>query len=68
MSKMVVAKGFGTVIRHGDFEERSKFYDALLVESRAMQGKRGIHSAKESPMMHITDLLMVNIFKALICE
>nr|CAL38976.1 TUDOR protein with multiple SNc domains [Picea abies] len=59
VAEMVVARGFGTVIRHRDFEERSNFYDALLAaESRAMQGKRGIHSARESPVMHITDLLM----------
>ena len=64
MAEMVVATGFGTVIRHRDFEERSNFYDALLAaETRAMQRKRGIHSAKDSPAMHITDLLTVNIFK-----
>jgi staphylococcal nuclease domain-containing protein 1 len=48
------------VIRHRDFEERSNFYDALLAaESRAIAGKKGIHSAKDPPVMHITDLTTV---------
>lgn len=58
VAELVVARGFGTVIRHRDFEERSNFYDALLAaESRAITGKKGIHSAKDPPVMHITDLL-----------
>lgn len=65
VAEMVVATGFGTVIRHRDFEERSNFYDALLAaETRAMQRKRGIHSAKDSPAMHITDLLTAPAKKA----
>ncbi|KAF9618557.1 hypothetical protein IFM89_002252 [Coptis chinensis] len=41
-----------------DFEERSNYYDALLAaESRSTAGKKGIHSAKDPPIMHITDLL-----------
>lgn len=60
VAELVVARGFGTVIRHRDFEERSNYYDALLAaESRAIAGKKGIHSAKDPPVMHITDLLMV---------
>jgi staphylococcal nuclease domain-containing protein 1 len=48
------------VIRHRDFEERSNFYDALLAaESRAIAGKKGIHSAKDPPVSHITDLTTV---------
>ncbi|KAI4336418.1 hypothetical protein L6164_014947 [Bauhinia variegata] len=59
VSELVVARGFGTVIRHRDFEERSNYYDALLsAESRAISGKKGIHSAKDPPVMHITDLTM----------
>ncbi|KAH0975204.1 hypothetical protein GBA52_017103 [Prunus armeniaca] len=35
VAELVVARGFGTVIRHRDFEERSNYYDALLsAESR----------------------------------
>ena len=64
VGELVVARGFGTVIRHRDFEERSNYYDALLAaESRAIAGRKGIHSAKDPPVMHITDLLTVRILK-----
>ncbi|BBN01059.1 staphylococcal nuclease domain-containing protein 1 [Marchantia polymorpha subsp. ruderalis] len=57
VAEMVVARGFGTVVRHREFEERSNFYDALLAaESRAQKGKKGMHSQKETPAMHINDL------------
>eukprot|EP00252_Welwitschia_mirabilis_P024927 TRINITY_DN7610_c0_g1_i1.p1 TRINITY_DN7610_c0_g1~~TRINITY_DN7610_c0_g1_i1.p1 ORF type:complete len:993 (+),score=268.32 TRINITY_DN7610_c0_g1_i1:311-3289(+) len=57
VAEMAVARGFASVIRHRDFEERSSFYDALLAaESRATHGKRGMHSGKEPPPMHIKDL------------
>jgi len=60
IAELVVGRGFGTVIRHRDFEERSNYYDALLTaEARAISGKKGIHSAKDSPVMHITDLTTV---------
>ncbi|KAI7986472.1 Ribonuclease TUDOR 1 [Camellia lanceoleosa] len=50
-------RGYGTVIRHRDFEERSNYYDALLsAESRAIAGKKGIHSTKDSAPTHIADL------------
>ncbi|XP_038989395.1 ribonuclease TUDOR 1-like isoform X2 [Phoenix dactylifera] len=65
VGEMVVSRGFGTVIRHRDFEERSNYYDALLAaESRAINGKKGIHSAKDPPVMHITDLTMASAKKA----
>ncbi|RWR73163.1 nuclease domain-containing protein 1 [Cinnamomum micranthum f. kanehirae] len=65
VAELVVARGFGTVIRHRDFEERSNYYDALLAaEARAISGKKGIHSAKDSPVMHITDLLTASAKKA----
>lgn len=60
VSELVIARGFGTVIRHRDFEERSNHYDALLsAESRAIAQKRGIHSAKESPVNNVNDLSTV---------
>lgn len=60
VAELVVSRGFGTVIRHRDFEERSNYYDALLAaESRAISGKKGMHSAKDPPVMHITDLTTV---------
>ncbi|XP_008812131.1 ribonuclease TUDOR 1-like [Phoenix dactylifera] len=65
VAELVVGRGFGTVIRHRDFEERSNYYDALLAaESRATNGKKGIHSAKDPPVMHITDLTMASAKKA----
>ncbi|CAN8264740.1 unnamed protein product [Cochlearia groenlandica] len=57
IGELIIARGFGTVVRHRDFEERSNHYDALLAaEARAIAGKKGIQSAKDSPAMHITDL------------
>ncbi|XVF49480.1 hypothetical protein PTKIN_Ptkin04bG0016200 [Pterospermum kingtungense] len=65
VAELVVSRGFGMVIRHRDFEERSNYYDALLAaESRAISGKKGIHSAKDPPVMHIQDLTMASAKKA----
>lgn len=65
VAELLVGRGFATVIRHRDFEERSNHYDALLAaESRAISGKKGIHSAKDPPVMHITDLLSASSKKA----
>ncbi|KAL9335500.1 hypothetical protein Peur_072681 [Populus x canadensis] len=65
VAELVVSRGFGTVIRHRDFEERSNFYDALLAaESRAIAGKKGIHSAKDPPVSHIADLTTASSKKA----
>eukprot|EP00271_Cylindrocystis_brebissonii_P011331 TRINITY_DN2863_c0_g1_i1.p1 TRINITY_DN2863_c0_g1~~TRINITY_DN2863_c0_g1_i1.p1 ORF type:complete len:1029 (-),score=217.63 TRINITY_DN2863_c0_g1_i1:718-3804(-) len=57
VAEMAVARGFATVVRHRDFEERSLHYDALLAaEARAIKGKKGMHSGKEPPISHINDL------------
>ncbi|CAN4086531.1 unnamed protein product [Withania somnifera] len=65
VAELLVARGLATVVRHRDFEERSNYYDALLsAESRATSGKRGIHSPKEPPVMHVTDLLTASSKKA----
>ncbi|KAL2342841.1 hypothetical protein Fmac_004126 [Flemingia macrophylla] len=65
VAELVVSRGFGTVIRHRDFEERSNYYDALLTaESRAISGRKGIHSARDTPVMHITDLTIASAKKA----
>lgn len=62
IGELMVSRGYGTVIRHRDFEERSNYYDALLAaESRASAMKRGVHSNKEPPVTHITDLSAVRI-------
>ncbi|KAL3716227.1 hypothetical protein ACJRO7_007913 [Eucalyptus globulus] len=65
LAELVVARGFGTVIRHRDFEERSNYYDCLLAaEARAISGKKGMHSSKDPPVMHITDLVTASAKKA----
>ncbi|KAL2657156.1 hypothetical protein AAZV13_04G164600 [Glycine max] len=65
VAELIVGRGFGTVIRHRDFEERSNYYDSLLAaESRAISGRKGTHSAKDPPVMHITDLTMASAKKA----
>ncbi|XP_058195717.1 ribonuclease TUDOR 1-like [Rhododendron vialii] len=65
VAELMVAHGYGTVIRHRDFEERSNYYDALLsAESRAIAGRKGIHSSKDSASMHIADLTMASVKKA----
>ncbi|KAI3512755.1 hypothetical protein L1887_20074 [Cichorium endivia] len=65
IAELVIARGFGTVIRHRDFEERSNHYENLLAaESRATSGRKGIHSSKDPPVMHVTDLLTASAKKA----
>ncbi|GAB2257923.1 hypothetical protein Droror1_Dr00014083 [Drosera rotundifolia] len=66
VSELVVARGFGTVVKHRDFEERSNYYNALLTaENRAKNQKRGIHNTeKEPPADHNTDLTTASAKKA----
>ncbi|KAI6675794.1 hypothetical protein NL676_003700 [Syzygium grande] len=50
---------------HRDFEERSNYYDCLLAaEARAISGRKGMHSSKDPPVMHITDLVTASAKKA----
>nr|XP_018439421.1 PREDICTED: staphylococcal nuclease domain-containing protein 1-like [Raphanus sativus] len=65
IAELIIARGLGTVVRHRDFEERSNHYEALLAaEARAIAGKKGIQSAKDSPVMHVTDLTVASAKKA----
>ncbi|PKA54817.1 hypothetical protein AXF42_Ash000652 [Apostasia shenzhenica] len=65
VAELVVSHSFATVIKHRDFEERSNYYDALLAaESRAIIGKKAIHSGKNPPVMHVTDLTTASARKA----
>ncbi|CAH8353909.1 unnamed protein product [Eruca vesicaria subsp. sativa] len=65
IAELIIARGFATVVRHRDFEERSNHYEALLAaEARAIAGKKGIQSAKDSPAMHVTDLTVASAKKA----
>ncbi|KAI5084373.1 hypothetical protein GOP47_0000542 [Adiantum capillus-veneris] len=57
VAEVVLARGFATVVRHRDFEDRSNYYDALLAaEARAKKGKKGLHSEKEPAPDRINDL------------
>ncbi|CAN6272855.1 unnamed protein product [Urochloa humidicola] len=65
VAELLLSRGFAKTSKHRDYEERSHYYDALLAaESRAEKAKKGVHSQKESPVMHITDLTMVSAKKA----
>ncbi|EOA15199.1 hypothetical protein CARUB_v10028588mg [Capsella rubella] len=65
IAELIIARGLGNVVRHRDFEERSNHYDALLAaEARAIAGKKGIQSAKDSPVLHIADLTVASAKKA----
>ncbi|XP_050365704.1 ribonuclease TUDOR 1-like [Argentina anserina] len=65
VAELLVECGFGMVIKHLDFEERSTHYDALLAaEARAMAEKKGVHSSKEAPVVRLTDLTMATAEKA----
>ncbi|KAI6675771.1 hypothetical protein NL676_003677 [Syzygium grande] len=53
------------LIRQRDFEERSNYYNYLLAaETQAISGKKGMHSSKDPPVMHITDLVTASAKKA----
>ncbi|CAN1242042.1 Ribonuclease TUDOR 1 [Linum perenne] len=61
VAELILSRGFGSVTKHRDFEERSDYYDSLLAaETRAKNGRKGMHSVKESASTHITDLTMVS--------
>ncbi|KAG8070849.1 hypothetical protein GUJ93_ZPchr0006g46436 [Zizania palustris] len=65
VAELLLSRGFARTSKHRDYEERSHYYDTLLAaESRAEKAKKGVHSAKESPVMHITDLTTVSAKKA----
>ncbi|XVF09507.1 hypothetical protein REPUB_Repub07fG0099100 [Reevesia pubescens] len=52
--ELLVGRGFGTVIRHKDFEERSNYYDALLAaESRADEVSNGAAENKQKELLKV---------------
>lgn len=52
-----LAEGLATVARHGQTDERSAYYEALLeAEGAAQAAKKGVHSPGEAPRSAITDL------------
>jgi staphylococcal nuclease domain-containing protein 1 len=60
IAELLLSRGFAQTSKHRDYEERSHYYDALLAaESRAEKAKKGLHSGKDTPVMHITDLTTV---------
>nr|XP_043637792.1 ribonuclease TUDOR 1-like [Erigeron canadensis] len=65
VAELIISRGFGTVVGHRDFEERSHYYEKLLAaQSRAEANKKGIHSSKDSPVMHVKDLTKESAKKA----
>ncbi|KQJ97123.1 ribonuclease TUDOR 1 [Brachypodium distachyon] len=65
VAELLLSRGFAEISKHRDYEERSHYFDALLAaHSRAEKAKKGLHSDKLSPVMHITDLTMVSAKKA----
>uniref|UniRef100_R7W5A3 Nuclease domain-containing protein 1 n=1 Tax=Aegilops tauschii TaxID=37682 RepID=R7W5A3_AEGTA len=65
VAELLLSRGFAEISKHRDYEERSHYFDALLAaHSRAEKAKKGIHSDKLPPVMHITDFTMVNSKKA----
>ncbi|GJM85124.1 hypothetical protein PR202_ga01548 [Eleusine coracana subsp. coracana] len=65
VAELLLSRGFAETSKHRDYEERSHYYDALLAaESRAEKAKKGMHSGKDCPVMHITDLTTVSAKKA----
>ncbi|KAI7901007.1 uncharacterized protein BX663DRAFT_515989 [Cokeromyces recurvatus] len=57
IAEQLIAHGFATVIRHRkDDDNRSHYYDQLLLaEKKAEEGKVGVHSTKELPVVRIVD-------------
>lgn len=65
VAELLLSRGFANVSKHRDYEERSHYFDALLAaESRAEKAKKGVHSQKQSLVMHITDLTTGSAKKA----
>eukprot|EP00899_Mesostigma_viride_P011044 jgi/Mesvir1/19941/Mv13205-RA.1 len=57
IAEMLVARGFATVVRHREQEDRSFHYDLLIAaEARAIKGKKGLHSAKDAPTGLVNDV------------
>ncbi|KAL6193921.1 hypothetical protein ACLB2K_035005 [Fragaria x ananassa] len=64
-AELLVECGFGTVIKHKEYDERSRYYDALLAaETCAIAEKKGLHSSKKAPVVHMTDLTMATAYEA----
>ncbi|XP_021721217.1 ribonuclease TUDOR 2-like [Chenopodium quinoa] len=64
VAELLVGRGLATVVPHRDFEERSNYYDALLVaEVKAKANRKGVHG-EESPTNHIQDLTTASGKKA----
>lgn len=60
VAELLVSHGLASVVPHREFEERSNYYDALLVaEAKAKASKKGVHGDK-SPSNHIQDLTIVS--------
>ena len=58
VAEALISKGLATVIRHRhDDDQRSSHYDELLsAETRAAKNCKGVHSKKEAPTHHISEV------------
>ncbi|XP_006653357.1 ribonuclease TUDOR 1-like [Oryza brachyantha] len=57
VAALLLSRGLADVTRHREYEDRSHYYDALVAtHARAERAKKGYHSKKDLPVIHITDL------------
>ncbi|KAG8081814.1 hypothetical protein GUJ93_ZPchr0014g46995 [Zizania palustris] len=57
VAELLLSRGFADITKHWDYEERSHYYDDLMIaHARAEKAKKGYHSKKEFPVSHMTDL------------
>uniref|UniRef100_A0A0E0KQ46 Ribonuclease n=1 Tax=Oryza punctata TaxID=4537 RepID=A0A0E0KQ46_ORYPU len=60
VAALLLSRGLADITRHRDYEDRSHYYDALIAaHARAEKAKKGYHSKKECPPIHMTDLTRV---------
>lgn len=57
VANLLVERGYATVLRHRQGEDRSSEYDQLMAtEMKAQTEGKGLHSGKEFPLPKITDV------------
>ncbi|KAF0894175.1 hypothetical protein E2562_035697 [Oryza meyeriana var. granulata] len=65
VAALLLSRGLADVTRHREYEERSHYYDVLVsAHARAEKMKKGYHSKKDTPLIHMIDLTTVPPKKA----
>uniref|UniRef100_A0A0D9W4H2 Ribonuclease n=1 Tax=Leersia perrieri TaxID=77586 RepID=A0A0D9W4H2_9ORYZ len=65
VAALLLSRGLADVTRHREYEDRSHYYDALIVaHARAEKTKKGYHSKKDCPLIHMADLTTLPAKKA----